>query len=738
MSAEDILKSSEVAALEHNQIISHVSGQKSNLKSRKKLKGFGASLFLVAIIGIFALFFGTGNLIPNAISERLIEETDIQYADAIESKKLVFAQALAAGKIPTDTAQILAQNGVTVNDTTLEIDGQIITATDFPQAVSANVKLYNAFTKATYDRAAYYYDDAATKVFQEIGTNRNSYTETSNFDDVMSQKIGNGSNVNINSVSLVKKTRTNPKTGQIETYYEYVKNGSDASSKSSGATTLISQVASKNPAESSTKATLITADTLKVADTVSKEQRSSLFFLTFMENISKMKAGDGNSSKINEAMNYLYQDTTSEVVDVNTGKIITITGTPLESPSLYAILSGTKVDTTATANYSSDRILTTTKNQLNLALADTTTTNNLTSEVINGAIASATSNIKTSIGRFITSIFATANSSALEPITHTVQSSLINNSYDTITGINAGEFLAEGAVNVGKKLAIRGSGATAGDIKSVIAYQKANQSALALDAAADRLNHSPFDITNKNTFLGSIIYKFATTQKTTSLATSLTTFSKITTSSLISLLPAVKAADEVNTYLTTTGNCPTLGNIGAVGSVHCSTIATFDTTTLNDTFNNQGFVDFVNQNTTLNSDGTRTINPGSMLANFILYNNERTTPLGIVDGSILESLKNSATTKFFLSDILTMIKTWLSSSDTNKAIASGAVFVNSESNPDWQTYKYAQRYVSLARATAALNQYTDDQTAYTNIKFFEGPQNPVVAFLDNYRSLANY
>ena len=53
-------------------------------------------------------------------------------------------------------------------------------------------------------------------------------------------------------------------------------------------------------------------------------------------------------------------------------------------------------------------------------------------------------------------------------------------------------------------------------------------------------------------------------------------------------------------------------------------------------------------------------------------------------------------------------------------------------NEDWDTYKYAQRYVSLARATAALKQHSNDSTAYNNITYFEGSRNPVVAFLDEY------
>ena len=724
MSAEEILRSSELGALENNQIISHVSGKKVKISSKKgKIKTFSASLFIVAIIGVFAAFFSSGNIIPSAISERLIEETDVQYADGVESKKLVFREALASGTIPEDTANIMRERNVIVNGNTLEFNGKTITADNFIETVSTDPQFYNIFTEATYGRAAYYYDEAANKVFKRIGTNRNNFTSQDDFEDVMEQLMQDGSDININSVAKVKKTRTNPKTGKTETYYAYDTIGSNANSATTSANNLIEEVRQKNPAASTTESALITADTLRVADTISQEQRSSLFYATFMENISKMKAGEGNESKINEAMNYLYESKTINVVDTTTGETIEVTGTPLDSPSLYAILSGKTVDPNQVTNYSTERALTTVKNQLNLAVATDGTVNNTVLNVIKNTVASTTTNIKSTIGRFISSGIETATSTAVAPLVPTISSSLIENSFKTLGGIATGELLVEGAINVGKSLAISGSGATAGDAAAITAYQNLTTSTLALDAAADRLNRSPFDITSKNTFLGSIFYKLAVSMQTSSLFTTIASLTNLTTNIY---------ADSTSTFLTNYGTCDSYSSIGAVGSAGCSTIATFDTTTLNNTFNDPGFIAFVNQNTTLNSNGTRTINRNSVLADFILYNNERTTPLGTEDGSILKSLQSGSETSSFVSDFVSMIESFLGSSESDKRIATGAAFVNSSTNPDWNNYKYAQRYVSLARATSALRQYTNDKTAYQNIKFFEGSNNPVIAFLENY------
>ncbi len=740
MNAGQILKASEVSALRGGEFLTNVTGRKTKIKTSKKWGSFGAAGFITVMIIFFLVIFGSGNIIPSALSERLIEETDVQYADAVESKKIVFQQALKNGKIPADTARILKNNGILVGcidndrfietnqcsgELVLKIDDKMIAADDFIIEINSNTKLYDAFNKATYSRAAYWYDDAAKSVMQKIGTTRNNYNTNSDFDETMEKVIGSGSNMNVNNVALVKKTRINEQTGKEEIYYVYEETGVAASSKTN-ADTFIVEVGQKNLANSVNGATLNSADALKVADTMSKEQRSSLFFLAFMENISKMKAGEGNASKINEAMNYLYESAETEIVDIETGEIIKTTGTALESPSLYAILSGEKIDVTKVRNYSSDRVLKTVENQLGVS----------GSEVISGTVASSSNKVRGAIGRFVNSGTESASQEILSLVRPTISQSLMENSYSTIKGINAGEFMVEGAINVGKELA-KASGATAGDAAAVTSYARLNNAVLAMDAKVDRMNRSPFDITSKNTFLGSIVYRIATLSASNSGVwfAGLKTIGGVISQSLVLLLPR-SYADNTEGYLSNFGDCETFATAyNAVGSAQCAEIAVFDTSTLNSPFSDEGFINFVNQNTTLGSSGSRTINPNSVLANFILYNTEKTTPLGVIDGGILQSLNNGSSRVTFVSNILGMIKTWLSSSENNKTIASGAAFVNSTQNTDWQTYKYAQRYVSLARATAVLKQYTTDSVAYNNIEFFEGNENPVMAFLQDYYAM---
>lgn len=717
MSAEEVLRSNEQSALKGERIVSHVVGKSG--KKGGKLKKFSATAFAAAIALVFVAFFSSGNLIPAAISERLVEETDVQYADAVESKMVVFQQALSSGEVPSNTVARLKENGVLVgrmvdgefvegaegDNLALSMDGNIITAENFVSAANTDARLYSAFNNATYSRAAYYYDDAAREVFRKIGTNRNNYTAGEEFEETVDRLLGEGNNIDMNSVELVKK-----KNDKGETYYTYETLGGDA--KAEAAESFVVAVSDKNKATDEGLATLNAADSLNVADTIAKEQKSSLLFVAFMENISKMKAGNGSSSKINETMNYLYKDMESEVVDVKTGEMVTVKGSMVGSPSLYAVLSGEKVNTAAVENYSSDRILKTVENKTGAEAGN---------ETLLSTVASVAGKIRGSIGRFLSGDKG-ASTETLSVVTPTIKSSLIENDFENIGGISGGEMLVEGAVNVGKALA-RASGATTGDDASVKEYARLNNAVLALDAEVDRMNRSPFDITSKNTFLGSIVYSLAVgVRKLTSLT------------SLVTLASAAYA-DDAEGYLTNFGDCETLGAIGAVGSATCATVATFDTSTLNNIFNDAEFNAFVEANTEI-KDGKRQIKKNSDLADFIKYNNERTTPDGVMDGGILKAIQSGSSSSF-LGDVLTMIKTFLGASDNEKRIASGAAFVNSKSNPDWNTYKYAQRYVSLARAAEALKKYDGEETAYSNLKYFEGTENPVVAFLRDYYNIAS-
>ena len=362
------------------------------------------------------------------------------HADAVESQILVFAQALATGQVPENTTKRLSENGVLVgrveNGSFIEAadgnalmrNGEVITAGEFADTVNRDAGLYDAFTKATYLPAAYYYDEAAKEVFRKIGTGRNNYSAGESFEETTSKLMGEGSNISINNVELVKKEVDGETTTELASVGQNAASGQDAMK-------LVTEVGDKNRAANQTLATLNAADTLAVADTVSQEQRASLFFLAFMENISKMKYGNGNDSQINEAMNRLYEVKKSEVVDVKTGEVITVEGSMMDSPSLAAILSEGRLETSRVDNYSTDRILRTVENQLGEKASGAT---------FEGTVGSFNNKKTGVVGRFLTDGSEDANAAALQTVVPTVEKSLVNNSFSTTQGVSGGELLVQG------------------------------------------------------------------------------------------------------------------------------------------------------------------------------------------------------------------------------------------------------------------------------------------------------
>ena len=705
MNAGNLLRASEASALNNSQFISSVKGKSLKAKSKGKKASFSVMFLVTLIIAAIALVFVSGNVFPSSIVENLLEETDVQYADAVESKIIVFQQALKNGDVPNNTISRLEKEGVLVSKTDsgqyiLTIDNKTVSADEFYTEIHDNIKLYNAFNLATYGRAAYYYDKSSQEVFRQIGSSRNNYTGESDFNEVTEKLVGKGSNITTNNVSLVKRIKE--ENGVTKSVYEYVENGSAVSSSSS-ADSFINGVIEKNTSKDAAISILKSAVTLNIADTVSKEQRSSLLFLALMENIDKMKAGEGNDSKINDVMNYLTSVSENEIVDINTGEIIKTSGSPLESPSLYAILSKEPLDLEKVKNYSSDRVLYTIENKSNTSAGES---------ILKSITASISNKIRAALGNYNDGD-AKGDSNVINSVNKTIDSSLINNSFSTINGISAGEMIVEGAVNVGKELA-KASGATPGSSDTVKSYARLTSKILAMDAEVDRMNRNPFDITSKNTFLGSIVYNFAVHFRSPSFVSQVSSFSNTITSAIVSLLPTTHANDETNRFLNNFGNCKTIGLIGAVGSASCSEVATFDTTTLEGIYNDPGFIDFINNNTIV-SGSTRMVKTGSILDLFIKYNNKRISPIGVMDGGILNALKNNYSSISSYGSISNIVQSLQNSTNTEKKIATGEAFVNSASNPDWQTYKYAQRYVSLARATEVLKQFSDDESAYSSL-----------------------
>ena len=792
---------------------------KSKLKAGGKLKAFGAVGFIVAMLAIFTGLFSTANILPAAISARLSEETDTQYAYSRETQFLIFQAAMRGqdengkdtgkgGDLPDNVVEVLKWKGVLVGypdpdaeggfveannldsgELSLKVDDKIVSADDFIDEIHENVKLYNAVTEALYSRAGLWYDESANKMFNERGISRDSFTSDSDFDKAMIKEVGTGSAIEIwsskeDDQGCEKKDTTIDATTELhETICSSSSTHGDKNSGNEDISGFIDAVAEKTKGEDEDTATKNATDAIKATDAVAQEQKAMRYHMAVMQNISKMMAGDGSESKINETMNSLYEKQIYTEYDIETDSVIEIEGSALESPALYSILTGTDYDAANSRNQTSDRVLKLVKKQGGLD------EDSFDEEIISGTVSTPSSELKGDIGRFLPNNADEKGDLDLlgttEPI---IAESLVDNSYETITGIGRGNMLVEGAVVTGKELAHL-SGGVAGDSEAVASYLKLNTEILALDAASDRMNRSPFDATSKNTFLGSIVYNMAISlyyNNSNSLLSGMVSFIKTTSQSINALLPMAHA-EEVSAYLNSHGDCETLDVMvdGAVGSANCVEISVFDTDTIrSDPLRSDSeYAKYLEDNAPNSS-----VKKDSHLAGFI-DNSTRMSPTGITDGGVLDKIveggecEDSDTTKKILSGetgrkeceeyeesheegktiggvvnaiistIVDLFKTVVQAlskaiavlikfsiaDDVQKAKATGAFYADTAENREngnWDNSKWGQFYMSANRNMSIMRQYAvnyDGRLAY-DIKGFEWDENPVLAYIRESRA----
>ncbi|MDR2063563.1 MAG: hypothetical protein LBQ02_02105 [Candidatus Nomurabacteria bacterium] len=184
-------------------------------------------------------------------------------------------------------------------------------------------------------------------------------------------------------------------------------------------------------------------------------------------------------------------------------------------------------------------------------------------------------------------------------------------SFEDLAGEDFGNALTAGihAYDAGNH---RASGGSGGSEDAVLAFRHEQQKVIAANAELDRETHSPFDITNKNTFFGSILSKVAAfSGNVPTLTGALSTLGNITSSSVSTLLPTASALDDVE-FRDNIGTCPNLESVGAVGDMYCQPYMVSDVTTkgisAEDVFQKVYMSDWVVDNKHL-GDGTPVASP---------------------------------------------------------------------------------------------------------------------------------
>lgn len=772
---------------------------KSKVKGKKK-----RFVALAIIMGLFiggGTFLGSSNsLLGPAMEALFTEATDTQYTSYALRTPQIMKYMLQGGNQTTVTwygakkykfmsnsfKNRLSQFGIEVEGSgtnrVLKWNDETISANDFITKYHADADFRDAYSSAKRGRVATFFDSIADKIYKKLGLSRNLFsgfkqtsdanTNAAAFDDTMSKKFeGNTTNLSTGSNkqeevkdadgNTVYTTDANgnkvPETTTVKDVdgaSSTNKSGTSIADAESQARSFVSGLASKAAAVTGVLdtgvldtgcAVLKVANLISMAVAANEIYQSINYFMGFMENVSKMKAGYGDASAYHEVMNFLSTSTTAEVQQLSKGSSEAkepVTGAPLQANGMQMVLAAAPAQKSTTQNYSLDRTTNAVVRFLgfNTITATDCALTQIAESALSMAVTIGTGGLAKIVGSFFVSTvvnigIATAVNAAVGFLVPTIAQALFTNVFETATGIPAGELFTKGASAANTRVGRSGSGQSLSSQSAAQAFNQATNTVLAMDAEIDRKNLSPFDITNKNTFFGSIAYTFAPILATTKM-TSITSLMRTTSTALASIGGRVSAEGENSSYMTTFGDCPALEEIGAVGDIYCNPVTTTDLSTIDldpedSTYSSvlAGSGSGSVTNLDCDNDGNCKINNDSNLARYITYCDGRDSPFGVLDSGILSNLEASSSAGAFstilnsipiVSDVVNIIDGLSSLDPVNQGWATGANCVNSASNSMWNSeMKYYQRYI-------------EDQRILEQMGAYEDSKNPVTAYEEAY------
>lgn len=594
------------------------SVQGRNPKNNKKSKGKSLFKKIGPIGAITSILFGGGfffyasqSMLAPHISALYTQATDLQYTSYNMRNARIMSYMIDGGsqiKISNFTKKYtfftpylqkrLTNNGIEVGHlnadgnfeagqaiiggkTVLKYGDKVIDANHFQDEFASNANFRDAYYNAKRGRIAGFFDKSSEAYYKKKGATRdifNEYKSTGdedadmeNFKETVSDRVV-GSDGSINTV----RTETDEETGE-DTIRE---NGEDITTRNiDGATpetkarAIVNNIAGKvSTVGVPVCSALRIANIAAVAVSSYQIYQSIAYFLSFMEPISKMMAGEGTTSGINETLNFMTRQTTNDISYVNNNgetTTKTLTGSMLESSGAKLVMGNTISSESAIQPFSFDNI---TKAATRIAISAGATTTVCSGVQAASAIVSLASNaipggklatfvvgaIAQTIGGIVMTGIISAIINAIIPY---VAKMFASNIFETYTGIPAGELFSQGAATANFSLASQSSAFMPSSEDAVKTQNKHTSRAIAQEAEIDRLHRSPLDASSPNTFLGSIMAKFSYSSFSNPFTGSLANITRVVGSSIDKLNPAVSATDDVNlevNYTTQYSECNNL------------------------------------------------------------------------------------------------------------------------------------------------------------------------------------
>lgn len=757
-----------------------VRGKNAPLKNQEKGKSKAKNFFkkagpIGAITGILfgggIFFYAAQSFLAPHLSALYTQATDLQFTSYNMRNTRIMSYMIDGGgqvKINNFTKKYtvftpymqkrLTNNGIEVghlnsngefeagqailgSKTVLKYGNKVIDANSFQDEFASNANFRDAYYNAKRGRVAGFFDKSSEAFYKNKGATRDIFdqykstgdeeTDMENFKETVSDRV-TGTDGSINTVRTDKDEETGEDTIKENGEDINTKN-IDGSTPESKARAMVNNIAGKvsNVGVPVCSAMRI-ANLAAVAVSSYQIYQSIAYFLSFMEPISKMMAGEGEASGINETLNFMTQQTTSDIQYVDEdGKATTktITGSMVESSGAKLVMGNTTSPESAVQPFSFDNI---TKAATRIAISIGATTTTCSGVMAASAIVSLASTaipggklatfiigaVAQTIGGIVLTGVIAAIVNAIVPY---VAKMFASDIFETYTGIPAGELFSQGAAAANFSLATQSSAYMPASEDVIKTQNKNTTRAIAQEAEIDRLHRSPLDTTSPNTFLGSIMSKLSYASFSNPLTTGFANITRVTGNSLRSLIPVVAAADDVDLDIKYTSQYSECNNLkGTVCDMYGYTIPSSDYSTIDIKPDDPTYMEVIRPN--LDEDGN--VKDGSELAKFINFCVDRESPWVVMDANILNALQTDGGIVVnnlpYVNDVIDVVNAIEDAE--NQEWATGDTCINSSSNPRWDSeFKYYQRYIEDMRIIYGM----DDPEA--------SDENPVITYKNHYR-----
>lgn len=785
------LRNAENGALSRsaaNEESLYTGSGRSLTPTKTKVKGKKKGMFVVAIIlsimiGGGAWLGSSNTLLGPMMSANLTSTVDWQNASYVTRvgktitsilKNTEKSVTVPTTEVPTKLGNNLANYDIDASTKSFTWNGNTIDGNNFETTFYSDAEFRGNFMNGKQGRAANFYDSGANKTLQSNGISRNTFVnfrqtddakiDMDNFEDTMRSKFDNTSTSLRSYAEGEEEYTTKNENGEdiTETKLDKYDDGDQAKANSSNdieiaesnTRAMLNKVAQRVGQIGSIGCAVMQMGTMISAAVAANEIYASVkYFMLVMENISKMMSGAGDTSAYHSTMNLLSSNAVSEISDFSsiqgaitsetsqpTISTITDNKAPLEDPGLQMGISGASGNAATGKNYSIERVALALGGTLamgrtaTLACQGVQAVNSIISIGVTLASAGTAGIVATVVNQFLS--VNTLKSIALGVVfgflVPTLAKSFFTNLFDTTKGISVGALIMKGAVaSVANQIGKQNSGLTISSAESVIAFNKHNNTILALEAEVDRITRSPFDITNRNTFLGSIAYSMLPSITSSGVKT-FTSLASAASQSIASLSGQAIAEGEGSSYVTTFGDCPLLESIGAVGDIYCNPITISDPDTVDLDPEDATYVKVISDNTDCTSESC-TIKDDSNLAKYITFCDGRLSPYGITDQNILNAASKGnivLNSIPLVGDIVSLIDNVAATANTDWA--TGQKCGNTEKNKDfWEAEgRYFQRYIEDQRIYEQIGAYDNDSQSGYNT---DG-KSPVTAYKEKYEA----